>query len=78
MRIYHYIFYNELILILLNSVNLFNIVIINFIINLSFAKNSYINKINDFILILMNKLIKHVSYIAIIKNLNIKRFINIM
>ena len=50
----------------------------NLIINLLFAKNLYINKINNFILILINKLIKYILYIAIIKNLNIKKFINII
>ena len=78
MRIHYYKFYNKLILILLNNVNLFNIIIMNFIINLLFTKNLYINKINNFILILINKLIKYISYIIIIKNLNVKKFINII
>ena len=46
----------------------------NFITDMSFARNSYINKINDMILILMNKLTKYVMYIVIIKNLNVKNF----
>ena len=78
MWVYYYKFYNELILISLNNVNLFDIITINFIINLSFIKNSYINKINNFILILINKLTKYISYIVIIKNLNVKKFVNIM
>ena len=78
MRIHYYKSYNELILILLNNVNLFYIIILNFIINLSFAKDLYINKICDFILILINKLIKHVTYIIIIKDLKINEFINII
>ena len=78
MRIYYHKFYNELILIILNNVNLFYIIILNFIINLLFAKNLYINKIYDFILILINKLIKHVTYILIIKDLKINKFINII
>ena len=78
MRIYYYKLYNKLILILSNNVNSFYIIILNFIINLSFARNLYINKICDFILILINKLIKHVTYIIIIKNLKINEFINII
>ena len=68
MRIHYYKFYNELILILLNNVNLFYIIILNFIINLLFIKDLYINKTCDFILILIIKLIKHATYIIITKN----------
>ena len=78
MRIYYYKFYNELILILSNNINLFYIITLNFIINLLFAKSLYINKICDFILILINKLIKYITYIIIIKNLKINEFINII
>ena len=78
MRIYYHKSYNELILISSNNVNSFYIIILNFITNLLSAKNLYINKIYDFILILINKLIKHVIYIIIIKNLKINEFINIM
>ena len=48
--------------------------IMNFIIDMSFVKNLYIDKINDAILILMNKLTKHATYIATIKSLNVKNF----
>ena len=78
MRIYYYKFYKKLILILFNDVNLFYIIIINFIINLSFIKNSYNEKINNIILILINKLTKYASYIIITKNLKINKFINII
>ena len=78
MRIYYYKFYNKLISILSNNVNSFHIIILNFIINLSFIKNLYINKIYDFVLILINKLIKHIMYIIIIKDLKINKFINII
>ena len=50
----------------------------NFIINMSLTKNLYINKINDVILILMNKLTKHAIYIAIIKSLNVKNFAKLL
>ena len=58
--------------------NLFHIIILNFIINLLFARKLYINKTYDFILILINKLIKHETYIIIIKNLKINELINII
>ena len=63
MRIYYYKFYKKLILILFDDVNLFYIIIINFIINLLFIKNSYNEKISDIILILINKLTKYALYI---------------
>ena len=69
--------YNNIIAIFLKNVKLFHIIIMNFIINMLFMKNSYIKKINDAILMLINKLIKHVIYIVIIKNLNAKNLINI-
>ena len=78
MRIYYYNFYNELISISSNNINSFYIITLNFITNLSFARNLYINKIYDFILILINKLIKHVTYITIIKDLKINKFVNII
>ena len=78
MWIYYYKFYNELILISLNNINLFYIITLNFIINLSFIKDLYINKFCDFILILINKLTKYVTYIIIIKKLKIKIFVNII
>ena len=78
MRIHYYKFYKKLISILFNNVNLFYIIIINFIINLLFIKNSYSEKINNIILILINKLTKYASYITITKNLKINKFINII
>ena len=78
MRVYYYKSYSELILILTNNVNLFYIIILNFIINISFIKNLYINKTYDIILILINKFTKYVTYIIIIKNLKANKFINIL
>ena len=78
MRVYYYKYYKKLISILFNDVNLFHIVIMNFIINLLFIKNSYNEKISDIILILINKLTKYASYITITKNLKINKFINII
>ena len=73
-RVHHHKSYNELNFISSNDKDLFHIIIINFIIDMSSTKNLYINKINDAILMLMNKLIKHATYIATIKNLNAKNF----
>ena len=78
MRVHYYKFYDELILISLNNVNSFHIMILNFITDLSFARDLYINKTCDFILILINKLIKHVMYIIIIKDLKINKFVDII
>ena len=60
-----------------NNVNSFHTIILNFIINLSLTRNSYINKICDVILMLINKLTKYVTYITITKNLKIDNFANI-
>ena len=73
-RVHHHKSYNEFNFISLNDENSFHTIIMNFIIDISFARNLYINKINDVILILMNKLTKHATYIATIKNLNAKNF----
>ena len=64
--------YNKFYFILLNNKTLFYTMIINFIIKMPLTKDLYINKINNAILILMNKLTKHAIYIATIKNLNVK------
>ena len=74
MRIYHHKSYNKFNFILSNDENSFHIIIINFIIDISLTRNLYIDKINDAILILMNKLTKHAIYITTIKNLNVKNF----
>ena len=74
MRVYHYKSYNKFNFISLNDEDSFYIVIINFIINVLSTKDLYINKINDAISMLINKLTKHATYIATIKNLNAKNF----
>ena len=58
--------------------NLFYTIIINFIIDLLSTRDLYINKTSDTILILIDKLIKYVIYIVIIKDLKIDRLINII
>ena len=73
-RVHHHKSYNKFNLISLNDENSFYTMIMNFIIDMSSTRNLYIDKINDVILMLMNKLTKHVMYIATIKNLNAKNF----
>ena len=75
-RVHHYKLYDKFKFILSNDGNLFYIMIINFISDMSSTKNSYINKICDAILILTNKLTKYAIYIAIIKELNANNFAN--
>ena len=77
-HVHHYKSYNKFNSISLSDEYLFYIMIINFIINMSSTRNLYIDKINDAILMLMNKLMKHVTYIATIKNLNAKDFIKML
>ena len=73
-RVHHHKLYNKFNFISSSDENSFHTIIMNFIIDMSLARNLYINKINDAILILMNKLTKHAMYIATIKNLNVKNF----
>ena len=73
-RVYHHKSYNEFNFILSSDEDSFYTIIMNFIINISSTRNLYIDKINDVILMLMNKLTKHATYIATIKNLNAKNF----
>ncbi len=77
-QVHHHKFYEKLMFISSESVNLFHMMIINFIIDMLFAKSSYIKKISNAILIIINKLIKHVIYILMIKDLNIKRLANLL
>ena len=76
-RVHHHKLYNKFNFISSNDENSFHTIIMNFIIDLSSARNLYINKINNAILILINKLTKYATYIAMIKNLNTKNFIKL-
>ena len=78
MRVHHHKLYNKFNFISLSDENSFHTIIMNFIIDMLSTKNSYIDKINDVILILMNKLTKHATYIATIKNLNAKNFAKLL
>ncbi len=78
MQMHHHKLYEKLTSISSESVDSFYMMIMNFIINMFFAKNSYIEKTSDAILIMINKLIKHVIYILTIKDLNIERLANLL
>jgi len=45
---------------------------------MSLARNLYIKKISNAILVLINKLIKYATYIATIKELNAKNFAKLL
>ncbi len=77
-QVHHHKFYEKLTFISSENVNSFHMMIMNFIINMSSAKNLYIEKTSDTILIIINKLIKHAIYISMIKDLNVKRLTNLL
>jgi len=76
--VHHHKLYEKLTFISSEDVNSFHMMIMNFITNMLSAKNSYIEKTSDAILIIINKLIKHVIYISTIKDLNVKRLANLL
>ncbi len=77
-QVHHHKLYEKLTFISSESVNSFHMMIMNFIINMLFAKNSYIEKTSDVILIMIDKLIKHAIYISTIKDLNVKKLANLL
>ena len=78
MRVYYYKLYKKLILIFSSDVTSFYTIIINFITDILSTRNFYIDNICDIILILINKLTKHVTYIIIIKKLKVNELTNIL
>ena len=78
MRVYYYKSYKELSFISSNNERPFYTIIINFIINILPTRDSYINKIYNIILILIDKLTKYVTYIITIKDLKVDRLTNII
>ena len=78
MRIYHHKSYEKLSSISSNNVILFHIMILNFIINMPSARDLYTKKTCDVILIMIDKIIKHATYIIIIINLKVDEFIDIL
>ncbi len=77
-QVHHHKLYEKLMFISSENVNSFHIMIMNFITDMLSAKNSYIEKTSNAVLIIINKLIKHVIYILTIKDLNIKKFMNLL
>ena len=77
-QVHHHKLYEKLMFIFSKSVNSFHMMIMNFITDMLSAKNSYIEKTSDVILIIINKLIKHAIYISTIKDLNVKRLANLL
>ncbi len=77
-QVHHHKFYEKLMFIFSESVNSFYMMIMNFITDMFSAKNSYIEKTSNVILIIINKLIKHAIYILMIKDLNIKKLMNLL
>ena len=78
MRVYYYKSYRKLLIISPSGVDSFNTVIMDFIIDILSARDPYINKTCDTILILVNKFIKYVTYIVTIKDLKVDKFANII
>ena len=78
MRIHRHKSYDDMTAISFENEKSFNIVIMNFITNMSSVKDSYIEKINDSILILINKLTKHATYITITKTLDAMNLANLL
>ena len=78
MRVHHHKSYKELSSISSNNVISFHIVILNFIINMLFMRDLYMRKTCDVILIMINKIIKHATYVIIIINLKVDEFIDIL
>ena len=78
MRIHYYKSYKKLSSISSDDVTSFHIVTLNFIINMSFARDLYMKKTFDVILIIINKITKHATYVIITMNLKIDEFIDIL
>ena len=78
MRIYHHKPYKKLSSISSNNVISFHIITLNFITNMPSAKNPYTKKMCDVILIMIDKITKHATYVIITMNLKVDKFINIL
>ena len=77
-RVHHYKLYENLFSILSGGVEPFIIVTFDFITDISSARNLYTGKTYNAILVLMNKLTKHATYIGISKTLNAKNFADLI
>ena len=72
-RVSHHKSYEQLKLISSSDMNSFHIVTMNFIIDISLTRNSYISRTSHAILILIDKLVKYVIYISVKKKAKKKR-----
>ena len=78
MRMHHHKPYKELFSISSNNVISFHIMTLNFIINIFFARDSYTRKTCDVILIKIDKITKHATYIIITMNLKVDEFVDFL
>jgi hypothetical protein len=70
--------YGKLTLIPLSSTTPFYTITIDFIIDMPPARDAYIGRTYNTILVLVNKLTKHVTYIATIKDLIVDSLVDII
>ena len=75
---YYHKSYKKLSSISSNNVILFHIMTLNFIINIFFARNLYTKKTCDVILIMIDKITKHATYVIITINLKVDKFVDIL
>ena len=78
MRVYKHKSYDDLSSISFDEIQSFHTITINFIIDMSSTRDFYIDKINDAILILINKLIKYTIYLSTNKIFDVEKFANLM
>jgi hypothetical protein len=75
---YYYKLYSKLTLIPLGGTTPFYTITIDFIIDIPPTKDVYIGKTYNAILVLVNKLMKYITYIAIIKDLIVNSLVDII
>ena len=75
---YYYKLYGKLILIPLDNITPFYTITIDFIIDIPPARDVYIGKTYNTILVLIDKLTKHVTYIATIKDLIVNSLVDVI
>ena len=75
---YYYKLYGKLTLIPLGSITPFYTITIDFIIDMPPTRDVYIGKTYNAILVLINKLTKHATYIATIKDLTVDSLIDVI
>ena len=77
-RVHRHKSYNDMIAISSDEKQSFDTIIMNFITDMCFVRDSYIEKTSDSILILIDKLTKYATYITITKTLNAIDFANLL